>query len=254
MGEASAGAGFTAEPLELNAHGLSLPAAMYRPAAPGPHPGIVVAPGGLARGETEAYVWAGERLAAAGFAALVVTFRAASPYDDPADISLGLDFLEKDQSVDPSRLGAFGHSRGALSVLGAAAVDRRLKAIISIASPADLTGYVGAIGAFFPMARNSIVQFMTGEPADIPEKYESVNALSLAGLINQPVLLVHGQADMRVPVHHSMQLEAALRGAGNPDVRLEVVPGMGHYFELGTLGYQFDRVISIVSGWLREKL
>jgi dipeptidyl aminopeptidase/acylaminoacyl peptidase len=254
MGDASFGRGFTAEALELSAPGVSLPAVLYRPATPGPHAGVLVAPGGLALGETEAYVWAGELLAAAGYAALVVTYRAASPYDDPVDLQLGLDALEKDASIDSRRLAAFGHSRGGLSVLGAAAVDGRLKAVVSVAAPADLTAYVGAIGVFFPMARSSIVQFMTGEPAGIPEKYESVNALSLAGRIRQPVLLVHGQADMRVPLHHSMQLEAALRSAGNQDTRLEVVPGMGHYFELGTLGYEFDLVMTLVTAWLGDRL
>ena len=58
---------------------------------------------------------------------------------------------------------------------------------------------------------------------------------------------------MRMPVTHSLQLHAALQAAG-ADVRLETVPGMGHYFELATLGYQFDRVMDLVTEWLSKEL
>jgi dipeptidyl aminopeptidase/acylaminoacyl peptidase len=239
-----------AEDLELRDGDVSLPAVLYRPDGAGPSPAVVVAPGGLARGDVAAYAWAGERLAAAGFVALILTYRDASPYGDVDDVGLALERLEHEAGVDGGRIVAFGHSRGGLAVLRAAAFDARIKAVISIASPADLAEYVRALTSFAPGAREGIVQFMGGAPDDVPEHYESVRALRLAGRIRQPVLLIHGSADMRVPPEHSVALQQALAAAGNKQVNLEVVPGMGHFLELGTLGYQFDRVASLAADWL----
>ena len=59
---------------------------------------------------------------------------------------------------------------------------------------------------------------------------------------------------MRVPIEHSVWLERALREAGNERVRLELIPGMGHFLELTTLGYQFERVCKLATNWLEDVL
>ena len=69
-----------------------------------------------------------------------------------------------------------------------------------------------------------------------------------------PILLLHGTADMRVPVDQSVRLAAAFKDAGNENVRLELLPGVGHYFELGTAGYQFDKAMELTASWLEEVL
>ena len=124
----------------------------------------------------------------------------------------------------------------------------------AIAPPADLAGYVRDIAGYFPAVRDAVCQIMGGSPEEVPDRYEAVRALSLAGSLRQPVLLIHGTADMRMPLPHSVLLEEALRQAGNADARLEVVPGMGHNLELGTTGYQFDRVMDLVADWLDESM
>ena len=243
-----------ARSVELRRGEIALAAAIYRPDAEGRSPAVIVAPGGLARGDLEAYRWAGERLAASGYLALVITYRAPAPYDDANDIALAIDWLDHDERVDSGRLAVLGHSRGGLAALLAAASDARLKAIVSIAAPVDIEEYVRSLAAFAPAARVGIVQFMGGEPDQLRERYASVRALSLAGHVRQPVLLIQGAADMRVPLENSQRLEAALRESGNDRVRLELIPGMGHFLELGTVGYQFDRVTQLVTSWLGEVL
>jgi dienelactone hydrolase len=179
--------------------GAELPAAVYRPREAGLRPGVIVAPGGLARGSLEGYAWAGERLAADGFTALVVTYRAASPDGDVDDLALALDRLQGDADVDQERLAILGHSRGGMAALRAAVVDARVRAVVSIAAPVDIAQYVRSVADFAPSARDGVVQFMGGTPEEVPERYERVRAVSLAERIRQPVLLVHGAADMRVP-------------------------------------------------------
>jgi dipeptidyl aminopeptidase/acylaminoacyl peptidase len=242
----------TVEYLELRDATVTLPAAVYRPNVTGPSTSIVIAPGGLARGDLETSRWAGERLAAAGYLALVSSYRAASPYDDVRDLGLALDWLERDQSTRGSQFVALGHSRGGLATLGLAAADQRVRAVVLIAAPADMGVWVRAVDSFAPSARYASVQFMGGTPDEIPEQYERVRALSLAAHIQQPVLLIHGTADMRVPPQHSEWMTQALRASGNDRARLELVSGMGHFLELSTLGYQFDSVIALVTQWLKN--
>jgi dipeptidyl aminopeptidase/acylaminoacyl peptidase len=135
-----------------------------------------------------------------------------------------------------------------------AAADARVKAVISIATPADLGVYVPSVSTYFPGAGAAIAQFMGGLPGEVPAIYEVYQPQALAARITQPVLLVHGAADMRVPIDYVKRLEVALRDAGNARVQLEIIPGMGHFLELGTVGYQFDRVLGLSTSWLDERL
>jgi dipeptidyl aminopeptidase/acylaminoacyl peptidase len=138
--------------------------------------------------------------------------------------------------------------------MGATAAGSRFKAVVLIAAVADPAEYVRGLGAFFPAAGDAVVHFVGGTPEAAPERYEALRGLSLAAKIRQPVLLIHGAADMRVPVHNSIQPQTAFQEAGNPNVTLEVIPIMGHYFETGTLGYQFDHVMDMTMAWLAKKL
>jgi len=45
-----------------------------------------------------------------------------------------------------------------------------------------------------------------------------------------PTLVLHGGDDLNVPVDDALTAYRVLRGAGNDDVRLAVVPGLDHYF------------------------
>ena len=233
---------------------VELEARLWRPSRDDIRAAILVAPPGLARGDLESCRWAGERLADAGYLAMATTFRDSSPYADARDLSLALDYLERQQGSGTNRFGVLGHSRGGVAALALAAADKRVDCVIAIAAAADLAEYARAVAGFAPAVGDAVFQFMGGTPEQIPERYESVRALSRAREIDQPVLLLHGGADMRVPADHSLLLERALLEAGNEHVPLEVIPGMGHFLELSTLGYQFDRVIALVCDWLAETL
>ncbi len=91
---------------------------------------------------------------------------------------------------------------------------------------------------------------MGGTPDEVPERYAAVRALDYADRIHQPVLLIHGTLDMVAPWDHSIWMEQALRAAGNARVRLELIPLMGHFLEMTTQGYQFDRVAGVIIDWL----
>ena len=242
------------EELTLNTEGGRLPAAVFWPVGIGPHPAVVVATGGLATGSVEAYRWAGERLAAGGYAALVATYRAPSPYSDADDLTVAIDWLASSPRIDPQRLAIWGHSRGGIGALLTAERDNRVRAVASICAPSDLPDYIARLGAYFPAARDSIAEFLGGLPQEIPDRYASVHLMGLAGKLTRPALLIHGTADMRVPVDQTTTLATALKEGGNENVRLELMPGVGHFLEVGTSGYQFDNVIDLTISWLNEFL
>jgi hypothetical protein len=92
------------ETIALKKAETELAAAVYRPNKEGRSPGMLVAPGGLARGDLDAYRWAGERLAAAGYVTMVTTYSTSSPRADSADLTVAVDWLAARSTVDSSRL------------------------------------------------------------------------------------------------------------------------------------------------------
>lgn len=57
-----------------------------------------------------------------------------------------------------------------------------------------------------------------------------------------------------MPHDHSQWMYEALVKAGNARVKLELLPGAGHFFEAGFSGYRYDRVIELTTTWLAETL
>jgi dienelactone hydrolase len=134
--------------------------------------------------------------------------------------------------------------------LRTAAHDPRVRSVVSLAAPTDIGRYVQSVAAFAPSRHRQIVEWMGGTREEVPERYAILRGLSCADRIRQPVLLVHGTLDMITPVEHTVWMEQALREAGNRQVRVELIDRMGHFCELASLGYQFDRVTGLaITSW-----
>ncbi len=63
-----------------------------------------------------------------------------------------------------------------------------------------------------------------GDPSDSADRYDANSLLPLAADLTRPLLLIHGLADDNVVAAHTLQLSAALLGAGRPH---EVLPLVG---------------------------
>jgi len=129
-------------------HGLY--GTLFTPAAPGPHPGILVlggSEGGIAEEQRAAL------LAAHGFAALALAYFAygALPsqlVDVPLEyLGTALDYLAAQREVRGDRLGVVGHSRGAELALLTGTRFPRVGAVVALAPSAVLWGGYGAGGA-----------------------------------------------------------------------------------------------------------
>jgi dipeptidyl aminopeptidase/acylaminoacyl peptidase len=124
--------------------------------------------------------------------------------------------------ADPARVGAMGQSFGGYTALGLASQSKRFRAVVAIASISDLTGNYGA---FDPTARdyagidhekseNMLIAERTSPAAQVPlyadpDRYQRNSPLTFVGKVTAPVLLLHGEHDIRGT---SYQAEAFFTG------------------------------------------
>jgi dipeptidyl aminopeptidase/acylaminoacyl peptidase len=100
---------------------VTIAGTLILPAAPGPHPAAMFLHGSGPEGRW-ANRWLAEKFAEAGIVALITDKRGvggstgdwkSSGFDTLADdAAAGIRFLEKQQEVDPGRVGIYGHSQG----------------------------------------------------------------------------------------------------------------------------------------------
>ncbi len=164
----------------------------------------------------------------AGYAVLVPNLRGWPPtggVDDCAgrqveDVLQALAWLGDRPGVDGGRLYLVGYSQGAQIALLAGARGARVLAIAAFAPVTDV-GRWGE-GNPYPGIRD-YVQAECGGPAGWPER----SPLAVASDLDRPLLLVHGDADRRVPTAQSLALYRHLVRMQR-HVRLELLAGTGH--------------------------
>lgn len=126
--------------------GLRIDARFFAAEVP-PSPGLVFCPGSRVTKETPYYHEYIPRLVAAGFSVLLFDYRgwggsegAAGtlfPHEQVADIRNAITYLSTRAEVDYGRLGAVGMSMGGALAMQAAAVDRRIRAVVAVLGPMD---------------------------------------------------------------------------------------------------------------------
>ncbi|HEX4009476.1 MAG TPA: alpha/beta hydrolase [Solirubrobacteraceae bacterium] len=125
-------------------------------------------------------------------------------------------------NLDPRAAVAIGHSAGAQLAL-CAAPGSVVTRVISLAGVCDLQA-----AAREAIGEDATVQFMQGGPAQRAEAYARADPLARLPTGLDDVLLVHGDADPRVPVDYSRRYAAAARAAGDRCDLLEL-PGSDHF-------------------------
>jgi dipeptidyl aminopeptidase/acylaminoacyl peptidase len=141
-----------------------------------------------------------------------------------------------------------------MASLRVAAQTDRVKAVVALQPVADLSAYVVATRAYAPTRYEALCRGMGDTPEAVVEAYRPLSAIDYADQIRVPVLLVAGTKDLHSPVDESLRMRDALVAAGNADVHLEILEGVGHFFEKMYAGYQHADVVSRVMGWLAPRL
>lgn len=211
--------------------GVSLGGYLFLPESAGRNAAVVVLHGWQPAGTNGAAVVEARarRYADEGYVALALSLRGWPPSggaDDcalgqPDDVAAAVAWLRTVPAVLPDRIGLIGFSQGGQVALLTAARDPRVRAVV----------------AYYPVTDVALWKTTTTN-ADIPGYITSVcepggtgprSPVTRAGAISAPVLLVHGDADTRVPTTQSQAMHAALRSAGGSS-ELFLVPGAQHGF------------------------
>ena len=129
--------------------------------------------------------------------------------------------------------------QGAPGRAAMAALDATLREFRTDGSRVYLTGLsLGGNGAWYLGYHHAdrfaalvvicgFVEAVHGFPGFIPSSIEDPYAEVAAGVADLPIWIVHGGADVVVPVTGSQRMAAALEEAG-AEVRYEELPGVGH--------------------------
>jgi len=182
----------------------------------------------------------------------------ATVTDYAEDVRAIVRWLEKRPDVDPKRIAVAGHGEGAWIGLLAAARERRIAAVVSIAGPST-TGVETVLeqqrleleGLKLPAEErdkrialqqqvNSAV--LTGKgwdnvppqvrkEADTPwfQSLLTFDPVKVLDDVRQPMLFVHGALDHQVPVSHVERLsDAARKESKSKSVEVVVVRGVNH--------------------------
>jgi dipeptidyl aminopeptidase/acylaminoacyl peptidase len=204
----------------------------------GPPPLIVEVHGGPSWAYTDNWGSWSQLLASAGFAILQPNIRGSLGHGtaftdavvgdmggkDFQDVMHGVDYLIEQGLVDSERIGIMGWSYGGFMTAWAVTQTTRFKAALMGAGVSDFHSF---------HAQSNIpdwdVRFIGVDPLEQPEKYRERSAITYAGRVTTPTLIVHGENDLCVPVNQAYAFYRALRERKVP-VELVVYPREGHGF------------------------
>jgi dipeptidyl aminopeptidase/acylaminoacyl peptidase len=241
--------------LTFTSEGAPVEAILYRRRnREGRAPALVVSTG--AGRNLERMEWLALPLARRGYVVLSQRYRDHGTrfhLRDEVDIGNAISYLEELPDVDAGRVGIAGHSRGGSAVLRAAAKDPRVRSTAALAGPTDYERWTRGIQQYSPSTYSSSIKRYGVAPDEDPEYFRVISPVTYARQITTPVLIVQGASDLRTPPDHAQWMYDALVAAGHRRVKLEMLPGMGHAFEIGG-GYGFDSVVEIVGNWFAETL
>lgn len=190
----------------------------------------------------------GPGLVASGFHVLFLDARKHGLSDDEdfmsmprfaEDLRTAIEMV--DAREDVTGIAVIGHSVGAAATIYAASMDRRIDAVVAVASfahPAEMMRENFPFPAPATWALLHVVERMIGHD------YDHIAPRNRIAEVTAPVMLMHGDADTVIPIRDSIELHQRLPGSA-----LVVVPG-GTHADLDP----FRPYFGAVDNFLREHL
>jgi len=208
----------------------TIPAFVYRPPGPGPHPVIISihgGPEGQARPTFSStyQLWI-DRL---GAAVVVPNVRGSSGYgktylqldngfrreDSVRDIGALLDWIAGQPDLDQSRVAVYGGSYGGYMVLASAVhYSERLQAAVDIVGISNFVTFLENTQDYRRDLRR--VEYGDERDPEMRAHLQKISPLNNVREIDVPMFVMQGQNDPRVPVTEAEQMVAALREQGSP--------------------------------------
>ena len=207
-----------------------IPAFVYRPAGPGPHPVVVQIHGGPEAQARPGFssnhqFWVNEL----GFAVVVPNVRGSTGYgrsfhqldngvlreDSVRDIGALLDWIAAQPDLDAGRVATFGGSYGGYMVLASHMhYADRLAAGVNVVGISNFVTFLENTQDY----RRHLRREEYGDERDpaMRAHLEQISPLNNVEHMTRPLLIVQGANDPRVPQSEADQLVTALRAQGQP--------------------------------------
>ena len=221
-----------------------IPAWVYRPAGPGPHPVLVNIHGGP-EGQAQPVFnmsvqqWAAEL----GYAVIQPNVRGSSGYgktyvaldngmkreDSVKDIGALLDWIATQPDLDAKRVAVIGGSYGGYMTLASMThFNDRLRGAVDIVGISNFVTFLESTAEY----RRDLRRPEYGDERDpkMREFLQRISPLNNADRITKPMLVVQGNNDPRVPVTEAEQMVAKIRANGG-EVWYLVGLNEGHGFQ-----------------------
>jgi dipeptidyl aminopeptidase/acylaminoacyl peptidase len=194
-------------------------------AGPAGSPLVVLLHGGWwrARHDLSLMVPLAEHLIARGWRVANVEFRRIDGDDGgwPTTLEDVLDALDLLTELGEGRPTLVGHSAGGQLAL-LAATRRDVAGVVALAPVTDLVACAEA-----GLGEGATPSFVGGSPGEVPDAYRAASPITNLP-VRAPVLVVQGDADVRVPAVHAERFVAAARAAGDV-VELVSLAGGDHF-------------------------
>jgi dipeptidyl aminopeptidase/acylaminoacyl peptidase len=141
---------------------------------------------------------------------------------DFKDIMAGVDYLIAKGVADPDKLVVMGGSYGGFMTFWTITQTNRFKAAIGHAGISDWYSFHGQSDV------PGLMEFgLDGQPWTSPENYRKYSPMTFVDRVKTPILITHGERDLRVPIAQAEQFYRALKKQGVHVVFLRY-PREGH--------------------------
>lgn len=169
---------------------------------------------------------------------------------DYRDLMESVDYaLSHYEFIDESRLGVTGGSYGGFMTNWIVGHTDRFKAAVTQRSISNWLSFYGVsdIGYFFTEDQ------IGGNTWDDTEKLWKHSPLAYVGNVSTPLLILHGEQDLRCPIEQAEQLFIALKRR-KQTTRLVRFPGANHELSRGGHPHLRVRRLEHIAGWFNEYL
>ncbi len=241
--------------------GLEIPSYLAKPSGKGRHPALVWVHGGEpGTGSVDsAFDPAMQYFAAQGYIVLAPNYRGSrgfgdilqnfGPGTDPIpDLLAAATYLRSRPDVDPNRMGIVGFSAGGLfTLLTAGRQPGVFAAVVDFFGPTDLATLHRDTPVYRPLLRG----LLGGDPADKEDAYRGASPLTYVERMKAPILVLHGDQDMKIPVAQADTFVAALTAA-HKQVTFVRIPGAGHGFEGADASRAYEQTAEFLARVLLE--
>ncbi|HEY7292122.1 MAG TPA: S9 family peptidase [Vicinamibacterales bacterium] len=199
--------------------GVSIEAALLKPAGAGPFPFVVLVHGGPTGRWSDAFEPWGQLLAARGYAVLYPNVRGSTGYGqkfvemnradwgggDYKDVMAGVDAMIARGVADAARLGIGGWSYGGYMAAWAVTQTTRFKAAVSGAPVIDMASEFGTED------NSAYDEWFYGTPYERLDGFTKSSPMTFVKNVRTPTLLLQGEADLTDPIGQSQQFYRGLK-------------------------------------------